>query len=47
MGNTNELKNILQEIENKTDFLLSHNKNYTKKQYYTLQDIKDLLEKLK
>ena len=41
------LKTIIEDIENKLDFLLSHNKNYTKKQYYTIDDIKELIQKLK
>lgn len=41
------LKTIIEDIENKLDFLLSHNKNYTKKQYYTIEDIKELIQKLK
>lgn len=40
-------KTIIEDIENKLDFLLSHNKNYTKKQYYTIDDIKELIQKLK
>lgn len=46
----NRMKNyteIISEIENKLDFLLSHNKNYTKKQYYTIDDIKELIQELK
>ena len=27
------------------DWLLTHNKNYTKQQYYKLQDLKDILER--
>lgn len=38
---------IIKEIENKLDFLLSHNKNYTKKQYYTIDEIKELIQELK
>lgn len=41
------LKTIIENIEKKLDFLLSHNKNYTKKQYYTIDDIKELMQKLK
>jgi len=40
-------KTIIEDIENKLDFLLSHNKNYTKKQYYTIDNIKELIQKLK
>ena len=38
---------IIKEIESKLDFLLSHNKNYTKKQYYTIDEIKELIQELK
>lgn len=38
---------IIKDIENKLDFLLSHNKNYTKKQYYTIDEIKELIQELK
>lgn len=41
------LKATIENIENKIDFLLSHNKNYTKKQYYTIDNIKELIQKLK
>lgn len=38
---------IIKDIENKLDFLLSHNKSYTKKQYYTIDEIKELIQELK
>lgn len=46
----NKMKNyteIIKDIKNKLNFLLSHNKNYTKKQYYTIEEIKELIQELK
>lgn len=36
---------LLKELLNKIDFLESHNKNYTQKQYYNILDIKESLKK--
>lgn len=35
---------LLQVIKNKMSYLVSHNKNYTKQQYYELTDINDLIQ---
>ena len=34
---------LLKVLNDKLQFLLSHNKNYTKKQYYELQDIAEII----
>lgn len=48
----NELKNknvheLLKDIENITYFLYTHNKNYTKEQYYEITNLIDYLEELR
>ena len=35
---------LLQVIKNKMFYLITHNKNYTKQQYYELTDINDLIQ---
>lgn len=35
---------LLQVIKNKMSYLITHNKNYTKQQYYELTDINDLIQ---
>lgn len=35
---------FLQEVKNTLDYLESHNKNYTKKQYYLIQDLQDIFK---
>ena len=42
--NINEL---LQNIDKIIDFLYTHNKNYTKQQYYSIIDLVDIIEELK
>lgn len=42
--NTNEL---LQNIDDITYFLYTHNKNYTKKQYEYILDLIDIMDELK
>lgn len=38
---------LLQNIDKITDFLYTHNKNYTKEQYYNILDLIDTIEELK
>ena len=40
-------KEIIEQIKTKIEFLVTHNKNYNKKQYYTILDIEELLKELK
>ena len=40
-------KELIKSIENRLEFLLSHNKNYTKTQYYELYSVKEEFEQLK
>ena len=40
-------KEIIEQIKTKIEFLATHNKNYNKKQYYTILDIEELLKELK
>lgn len=42
--NINEL---IQNIDKITDFLYTHNKNYTKQQYYNILDLVDIMQELK
>ena len=39
-------KELIKSIKNRLDFLLTHNKNYTKIQYYELDSIKEEFEQL-
>lgn len=39
-----ECGEIISKAKNIVDWLLVHNKNYTKQQYYKIQELKDLLE---
>ena len=43
----NENQTRIKTIEKELDYLLTHNKNYTQKQYYSLLEISEQLEKLK
>lgn len=36
----------MQELKKKLEYLATHNKNYTKKQYYTILDCLELIEEL-
>ena len=38
---------LLEDLDNLTYYLYKHNKNYTKKQYYSITDICDIIEELK
>lgn len=42
----NKIKNYINTLKNKIDFLESHNKNYTKQQYYTILDLQEIIENL-
>lgn len=39
-------KELIESIKNRLDFLLTHNKNYTKIQYYELDSIEEEFEQL-
>ena len=38
---------LLENIDKIIDYLYSHNKNYTKQQYYNIIDLIDIVEELK
>lgn len=42
----NQLKTKINTIKEKINFLESHNKNYTKKQYYKIIEIQEILEQI-
>lgn len=44
--NINNISDLIIYIQHTLDFLESHNKNYTKKQYYLIDELKTIFENI-